>query len=972
MLQCGPMRALVLLALLGVGCPGSGPDTDGPDPTPDDRDGDGVVDDLDCEPDDAEVAGTLPDVCDGVDNDCDGELDEDSALFTLHRDQDGDGYGDPTWTTESCVEITGWTGDETDCGPSDPTIYPGAFEHCDGLDHDCDGLTMENDSIDMSPWYLDLDGDGFGAGSPGFACEAPVGMVGNAEDCDDTRADVSPRAPEVCDLLDVDEDCDLLPNDLDDWVADGSYWYPDLDGDGWGDDVPPVWTCEAPQDYVDSTSDCNDHDPLVHPEAPELCNEVDDNCDDVTDEDAEDERTWYQDLDADGYGDATTTSTACAQPSGSAEVAGDCDDHNNTIHPSADESDCTGTVDLNCDGFTGETDNDGDGFNACLECDDGDVAVYPGADEVCNGVDDDCDGTTDVNALDGSFWYADSDKDGYGDPEAEVSACIQPLGYVVDATDCDDASRTTWPGAPETCANSDDDDCDGDANEIGAIACSDWYDDVDGDAFGDASVCTCVARGDYDVADGDDCDDGDTSVYPGASEVCGDSVDQDCDGADDDCTLASADSLLIGRLADDAFGSSLSAVGDTNGDGVDDLLVGALGLDNAVNEGGVELFEGPLVGTTTASRPEAFWYGEGASDYAGYAISNPADVDRDGVSEVLVGATKNDATGTNAGRAYLIEMSSGALGLSSVSLLTVSGETDYDALGSSVLMGTDVDDDGRSEAAIGAYGNDENGAESGAVYLFEMPTSGSKNATAATYIVRGDAHDRLALLPHEPTDVDGDGADDLVVGGWGIEGDALTSGGVAVFLGPISGDLAIAAADALIRGEATSDEAGIALDVRDADGDGSLDLLVGAPGNDAAGTDAGAGYLVLGPLSTSSSLSAAATVVRGETAGDNLGSAVAIANLLGGTSSALMFGAPGSAAGGANSGGLYRFNDAITGTFGGAEADASYPGESIDARLGTCVVNVGDTDGDGREDAGVCAPGYLDSSGVATGAVYVL
>ena len=965
------MRALVLFALVGLGCPGSGPDTGGPDPTPDDRDGDGVADTLDCAPDDANVAAGQSDLCDLIDNDCDGEVDEDAALSTLHRDQDGDGFGDPSWVTESCVELTGWTRDDTDCGPSDPTVFPEAPEFCDGLDHDCDGLTMEANSVNPSPWYVDDDLDGFGAGEPEWACEAPLGRVGNADDCDDTRDDISPRSPEVCDVLDADEDCDGFADDLDDWVADGEVAYPDFDGDGWGDDTLPIWTCEMPQDYVSSTEDCNDADPLIHPDAAEACNEIDDNCDGVTDDDAVDEPIWYQDLDADGYGDDAVTMTACGEPTGWAAVAGDCNDHNDTRHPSADESACDSDIDLNCDGYTGITDNDGDGFMACLECDDGEVAIFPGADEVCNGVDDDCDGTTDVNALDGSIWYADTDADGFGDPESSHSACEAPAGFVVDATDCDDSTRTTWPGAPETCANSADDDCDGDANEVGAIACMDWFVDGDGDSFGDAGVCVCEALGDYDAEAGDDCNDGDTGVFPGAPEICGDSVDQDCDGADDDCTLASADATLVSRLADDLFGTSMSAIGDTNGDGVDDLLIGAIGLDNLGNEGGVELVEGPLSGTTTVSRPDAFWYGEANGDYAGYALSNPYDVDRDGTSEVLVGATKNDGGGTNAGRAYLVEIASGAFGLSAVSLFTVTGEIGYDALGSSLLLGTDVDDDGRREAAFGAYGNDENGAESGAVYLFEMPLSGQKSASAAVYILRGDVHDRLALLPREPSDVDGDGIDDLVVGGWGIEGDALTSGAVAVFLGPITSDRAMTDVDALIRGEETADKAGIAIDVRDADGDGTLDLLVGAPGNDADGTDAGAGYLVLGPLDRSSSLASAPTIVRGENAGDGLGAAVSITNLLGSATSSLLFGAPTSGAGGPGSGAVYRFNDATAGIFGGAEADASYPGEAAGAALGECIVNIGDTDGDGQEDAGVSASGYTDASGVVTGALYV-
>jgi len=182
----------------------------------------------------------------------------------------------------------------------------------------------------------------------------------------------------------------------------------------------------------------------------------------------------------------------------------------------------------------------------------------------------------------------------------------------------------------------------------------------------------------------------------------------------------------------------------------------------------------------------------------------------------------------------------------------------------------------------------------------------------------------------------------------------------------------VSAADALHRGATNGDEAGVALDVRDADGDGTLDLLVGAPGNDTAATDAGAGYLVLGPLSASSSLSSASFVVYGEAADDGFGSSVALVDLLSRGSAALLFGAPGSDSGGAESGAVYRFNDAPSGSVGGGDADASYPGEAAGALLGECIVNVGDVDNDGDDDAGVSATGYIDGSGQITGAVYTL
>jgi hypothetical protein len=967
------MRWLPPLFLLLVGCPVPEPDTGTIAITDRDRDGDGLDDVDDCAPDDATIGAGFPELCDGFDNDCDGEVDEGLPMLTLYRDQDGDGYGDPSWTEDFCAPVTGWTTDANDCGPSDRTIYPGAPEYCDGQDHDCDGFTMEADSVDPLSWWLDQDGDGFGTGLPSLACEAPVGTVGNALDCDDTRADVNPRAPEVCEPLGVDEDCDLLANDLDDWVAGGTEWYPDLDGDGWGALVEPVWMCDAPRDHVASTEDCDDEDPLVNPGATEVCNGIDDDCEGTVDEGAADPRTWYLDRDADGFGDDASTLSACDLPAGYAEFGGDCNDFNNTYHPSADESACVEGIDLNCDGFTGPEDNDGDGWAACEECDDGEFDVHPGAVEVCNGVDDDCDGRPDVDAIDGSIWYADADADGYGDPAAPMNACSEPIGYVANSADCDDAARWAYPGAPESCVHPGDDDCDGVANEIDAVGCVNWYVDEDGDLYGGDSVCACTAYDEYDTLVGEDCDDADPSTHPGALEVCGDSIDQDCSGADDDCTLSAADARIEGRTDGDGFGIAMAPAGDVDGDGQADLLVGGLGMEGvAADAGGVMLLAGPFSGVTTAASPLTFWYGSASSDDAGAAISDPVDLDGDGLPEYLVGAPRSDTADKNAGSAYLVEYSAGAQALSTVARFSVIGETAHDALGSAVLLGVDLNGDGRREAAIGAYGNDENGAESGAVYVFRMPASGEQSAVTASTIVRGDVHDRLSVLPRTATDVNGDGVHDLVVGGWGIDGDAAISGGVAVFLGPLSGSVEVAAADAVYRGEGANDDAGVAIDVRDADGDGALDLLVGAPGNDDAGANAGAAYLVLGPLTASASLSSAPLVVRGAATGDEFGSAVALVDLLDSGLAAAIVGAPGSSLGALESGAVYRFNNVPTGVLGAADADAGYPGEAADARLGERIVNVGDVDGDGRDDAGVSATGFVNDAGETTGAVYTL
>ena len=136
--------------------------------------------------------------------------------------------------------------------------------------------------------------------------------------------------------------------------------------------------------------------------------------------------------------------------------------------------------------------------------------------------------------------------------------------------------------------------------------------------------------------------------------------------------------------------------------------------------------------------------------------------------------------------------------------------------------------------------------------------------------------------------------------------------------------------------------------------------------------DAGAAYLVLGPLDTTGSLSAADAVMYGEDPGDALGTCVAGVDLLGTTPSAVLLGAPGRDTGGSGTGTVYRFNHLSAGTFSAADADAHYDGANVDAATGGSIVNIGDTDGDGYDDAGITATGYLDGTGLVVGAVYVL
>jgi hypothetical protein len=179
-------------------------------------------------------------------------------------------------------------------------------------------------------------------------------------------------------------------------------------------------------------------------------------------------------------------------------------------------------------------DADGDGFDAQayggLDCDDSDPEVNPDQLELCDSVDNDCDGATDDDAIDADPFYADRDDDGYGDTDEMLMACTAPEGYVPDDTDCDDSSALRYPGNPEACDGIDNN-CDG---RVDDGVTRTWFPDVDGDGYGGTgeSIQACEAPDGY-AASSSDCDDADPDNHPDNAEQC-DGADNDCSGLADD------------------------------------------------------------------------------------------------------------------------------------------------------------------------------------------------------------------------------------------------------------------------------------------------------------------------------------------------------------------------------------------------------------------------------------------------------
>ncbi|MFH1468369.1 MAG: MopE-related protein [Pseudomonadota bacterium] len=923
------MIALTLLALAG-GC--------ALDRAVTDADEDGYAAVVDCDDGDAAIHPGAEEVCDGVDQDCDGQADEQAVdLRPFWPDRDHDGFGTPAEPLMACVLPPKHAENADDCDDWDPRVYPGAPEICDGVDQDCDGAADDGPGVEKRPWYADTDGDGFGdLASATLGCGlATLGWVRDATDCDDAGPQAAVTFPGAARL------------------ESATACMQDADGDGWGDSAPA-------NPAVTPGHDCDDASPKARYTFPGSAA-------------LEGPTDCTLDQDGDGYG--------ADQPAAGGVVPG---------------RDCCDACPFNWQTFPGAApldsatacmrDHDGDGWGdaspgqgrlaAGSDCDDGDGGVHPGAMEVCDEVDQDCDGVVDDGVS--ITLHPDADGDGFGDATASVEACAPTALLLLDAGDCDDADPEVYPGAPEWCDGRDDD-CDGAVDD--PLTWIDVYPDADGDGWGDAAglMSDCLLRAGFVTADGD-CDDADAGSHPGATDIPCDEIDQDCDGVVQAClSLGEA----LGWTGEDVYheaGAAVAGAGDVNGDGYDDLLVGAPGWHPSGLWSGAAyvVLGGPSI--AGGGLADADWriVGTSGNELVGSAVAGVGDVDGDGLDDLLVGAPWSSLLASHGGAIGLVlgSPSPADLDLSGVDAAW-GGVVAGDQAGGGVAGAGDVNGDGLADLLMGLDFHDQGGTDSGAACLVlgaAHPTGGGLDAVDACFygVV---SYDHAGAAVAGVGDVDGDGLADMLVGAEGATGALADQGMAYLVLGGASpGDITLSDADAAYVGT-SCDWAGEAVaGAGDVDGDGLDDMLIGAGGSWRVAYQAGAAYLVLGAATPADrDLSSADATFLGTTSFDQVGTSVAGAGDLDGDGLAdMLIGAPGDSLVGLSAGVAYvvlggsRFTGGTV-----ALGDLALAGPDARAEAGTAVAGVGDVDGDGALDLLIGAPATYGRS-ATEGAAYLV
>lgn len=351
-------------------------------------------------------------------------------------------------------------------------------------------------------------------------------------------------------------------------------------------------------------------------------------------------------------------------------------------------------------------------------------------------------------------------------------------------------------------------------------------------------------------------------------------------------SAANADATVRAQTFGDNLGISVAGAGDVDGDGFDDLIIGARSNDAAgIQAGRAYLFLGPLSGDMTDAQADATFSGS-AFEELGISVASAGDLNDDGFSDLVFGAHMFDA---GVGRAYVFFGPVSGQHASASADVIITGEFSSDSFGLSVASAGDVDGDGVDDLVVGAPHAPLGFLDPGRAYVFFGPIAGAMSAAAADFILRGETDNDMFGTSVASGDVNGDGLSDVLVGADQIFNSG--PGKAYVFYGPLLPSLTIPLPNAILTGERPQDGFGHSVaSAGDVDGDGSDDFLIGAWDN---GNRAGRAYLFAGPLAGKIAATAAQLIITGAESGDELGQSVASAGDLDGDGRADLFiGAP--------------------------------------------------------------------------------